>query len=294
MRFQPLTATLSTADQTLHRTALLAALVLGLAAGLGTPVRSDEISELNDIYESMSGAEATLLDMRRDVEATLSMPDGVLVELPDGDIIAMSRADVRDNTGMLYDMIQHLGISGLIAPLLPPKQQGILRNGVATTLGRIAAADMVEDFMLQNQETLRQRQRARLAEIEEKLEQARTIAASAISQRDQLVRQRDAAGVIDGGVCLDPNVPADRQAMVASRGYGGGTFPVKGSFICTGGYGYLWDTGAAIREYRCNGPDMTSLNCELFSELAYEAVTDEATGQTTYWLEDERTYVQYH
>lgn len=273
--------------------AFLGALFAVATAILTQPLRADEISDLDDMYESMVAIEAHLLDERRAAEDALSAQNAILLEQADGSIVALPRNTARDTAGMLFDWAQHWDLTENLRPFLPDEAQSILDLGVQSGFGRIAAVDKTVAVIDQNQAALRDRLRRQLGEIERVLEEARTIAASAIAERDALIAARDAQGVIDGGVCFHDSGPADGEALVASIGYGGAKFPVKGPFICTGFSSFLWDSGATIREFRCSDRNASPPVCSLFSEMAYEVEKQPDTGYTIYRLEDQRTSITF-
>ncbi|MYM54078.1 hypothetical protein [Thalassovita mangrovi] len=259
---------------------------LGIAPA---PVAADEIADLNDMYESMVALEAHLLDEQRQAQSALADKNAILMRIDDGSIVAVPRATVRDTAGQIYDWAQHWDIQTLLRPVMPPEIQAMMDHELSGIGARIKAADALEAAMTRDQADLRVDLSWRLQEIDRLLTKARTIAANAIAQRDALIRQRDSAGIIDLSLCLDPEVPMDGEAQVATIGYGGGNFPVKGQYICLGPRSFLWDSGATIREYRCTGPH----DCSLFSEMAYDTTRREDTGNTVYWLEDQRTHITF-
>ncbi len=272
---------------------LFLALTLGVTI-LPSAIQAGEVDDLNNLHASMVSLEGMLLDRQREIRTALDAPNSVLIRQPNGEIAVVHRHDLRNTAGLVYDWATQMDVHILLRPHLPAEVQSLIDDGIYSGIGRIKAVDWTEDKILDQQQGLRDALIRDLAEIEKRLDDVRIIAANAIAQRDALIAGRDSESMVNGGVCKDPAIASDGEALVATIGYGGGKYPYKDKFICTSSYGFMWDSGGTIREYRCSDPALSPASCNLHSEMAYETGSDPTTGHRVFALEDKRTFITFY
>ncbi len=213
------------------------------------------LAALNQLYDGLVREEQSVLDQQARVRRNVENPDLILMVESGGQIIGMTRDELRGYFSGLLARAQTLGITEAFMNRLPYWQRTLAEFALASGAGAEAAVET----LAQRSIVLRALEREKLPLIEEDLAQIRARAAGIQRQREDLraaIARGDSSSLdtsLSLDTCRDPNIPADFDVSEATIGYGGsGGYKAKGNYICIWADGFLYREGNVFARYHCN------------------------------------------